>query len=191
VYKRLEDGAEACRFAPGFNQLTQKFFGADGETYVVAWKIAASEPSHYTINWNPGIVSGSMVMQLVAVRGASATAPINMFLGGNVGSDGDAGAQPAVATSPGVTTTVANCTIVYAAGCDWLGSPGSNSFNLPAGFTSIVQSGDRGDNSWDWTSQMIGWKLMASPGATGSLSGTLGGTARGMPWTAVIAIAPP
>jgi hypothetical protein len=189
VFASIDNGSDMVwpnPLAPGFNQLAQAFFGSDGETYVVAWKIASGEPATYTGSYGSGVNSGSAVISLIAVSGANRTTPINAFLAGY----GSSGASPTIATSPGVTTTVPNCTLLYAAGADWLGTPGSNTFALPAGYSSLTQLGDRGDNNWDWTSQMVGWSPRAVAGATGAISGTLTSTTSGIPWTAVVAIAP-
>jgi hypothetical protein len=172
--------------APGFNQLAQVFFGSDGQTYVVAWKLASGEPAMYSGAYGAGVGSSSAVITLIAVAGANRTNPINAFLASN----GATGAMPALATSAGVTTTVPNCTILYGAGADWLASPGSNTFLVPAGYSSLMQVGDHGDNNWDWTSEMAAWTTQAAAGPTGSISGTLAGTANGIPWTVVLAIAP-
>lgn len=173
--------------APGFNQLAQDYFGSDGQTYVASWKIASGEPAIYTGNYGPGAGSSAAVITLIAVSGVSAAQPINAFVA-NHGSG--AGTSPTVATSPGVTTTVPNCALVYAAGADWLSSPGTNTFTVPSGYHSLAQLGDHGDNGWDWSSQMVAWGTQAAAGATGSISGTLGSTQTGIPWAVVFAIAP-
>jgi hypothetical protein len=56
--------------APGFQQLVQQFYGADGQTYVVAWKIAGGEPATYSGTYGGGIMSASATISLVAVSGA-------------------------------------------------------------------------------------------------------------------------
>jgi hypothetical protein len=173
--------------APGFTQLVQTFFGSDGQTYVVDWKIASGEPATYTGTYQTGVGSSAAVMALIAVGNANAAMPINTFATGNAGTTAS---MPTTASSPGVTTTVPNCTILYAAGSDWLSSPGSNSFTLPAGYTSLMEGGDHGDNNWDWTSQMVGWKTQPAAGMSGTISGTLTSGINGIGWTVVIAVAP-
>jgi hypothetical protein len=175
--------------APGFLQLAQRYYGSDGQTYVAAWKIAASnEPASYSGNYGVGNGSGSAVLSLIAVSGANQTTPINAFLDNNANASQ---ARPTVATSPGVTTTVPNCALIYAAGADWLDSSGgSTTFALPSGYSSLMQIGDHGNNSFDWTSQMMAWTTQTNAGATGSISGTFNGTVDGIPWAIVIAVAP-
>jgi len=173
--------------APGFTQLAQNFYGNDGQTYVVAWKVASGEPASYAGNYGSGIGSSSAVIHLVAVSGAHRTSPINDFRA-TVGSG--AGTDPVLATSPGVTTSVPGCLIVYAAGVDWQSAPGSNTFSAPSGYTVIAELGDRGDMTWDWTSQQIDTRVALAAGATGPITSSFDGTQIGTPWTAVIAIAP-
>jgi hypothetical protein len=174
-------------FASGFTQLAQQYFGSDGQTYFAAWKIASSEPASYSGNYGSGNGSGSAVLSLIAVSGANKTTPINTFLD----SHGSTGASPTVAASAGVTTTVPGCALLYAAGADWLNSSGgSTTFGLPTGYSSLMQTGDHGNSSFDWTSQMVGWTSQANAGASGSISGTFGGTVDGIPWSVVIAVAP-
>src|SRR5205814_712170 len=120
--------------APGFTQLVQTFFGSDGQTYVVDWKIAAGEPATYTGTYQTGVGSSAAVIALIAVSNVNAAMPINAFTSGNQGTTQS---MPTVAPSAGVTTTVPNCAILYAAGSDWLSSPGSNSFTLPAGYAFL------------------------------------------------------
>ena len=173
--------------APGFTQLAQAFYGGDGQSYVVAWKLAKSEPATYSGVYGSGVGSGSATITLIAVSGANQTEPINAFL-----SEYDPGTAvtPVPAVSTGVTTTVPNCLLLYAAGSDWMGSPGTNTFTLPTGFTSLTTIADRGGAMWDWTSQMIGSAPKPATGATGAISGSMEGTFTGTAWTAVIAIAP-
>ncbi len=173
--------------APGFTQLAQAFYGGDGQSYVVAWKLAKGEPATYSGTYGSGVGSGSATITLIAVSGANQTAPINAFL-----SEYDPGTAvtPVPAVSTGVTTTVPNCLLVYAAGSDWMGSPGTNTFTFPTGFTSLTTIADRGGSMWDWTSQMIGSAPKPATGASGAISGSMEGTFTGTAWTAVIAIAP-
>jgi hypothetical protein len=90
-----------------------------------------------------------------------------------------------------VTTESANCALVFAAGADWgPPSPGSNTFDPPAGFTPLTTIGDRGDATWDWTSQEVDTGLQAEPGDTGELTSTLDGTNDGNGWSVLVAIAP-
>ncbi len=173
--------------APGFTQLAENFFGNDGQTYVVAWKIAAGEPTSYAGAYGNGIGSSSAVLHLIAVSGASASSPINDF---RTQFGSGTGADPVLATSPGVTTTVPGCLIIYAAGVDWESAPGSNTSVPPAGYTVIADLGDRGDMTWDWTSQHIATRLAPTAGPTGPITATFDGPHKGLPWTAVIAIAP-
>jgi hypothetical protein len=173
--------------ATGWHQLAQHRFGSDGQTYVIDYKIANNEPATVAGSYGVGIGSSAAVIALIAVSGADQTNPINAFLA----NDGNTtSSMPTVATSPGVTTTVSNCLIVYAAGADWLGFGSSNTFSLPAGMSSLMAMGDHGNNMWDWTSQMVGWTAQLNPGATGSFTGTLTSSTPGIPWTAVIAVAP-
>lgn len=174
--------------APGFTQLVQSFYGNDGQTYVVAWKIANNEPATYTGTYGNGKGSSSATMTLIAVSGANQTAPINYFYqqyatGSNV--------NPVPANNPGVTTTVDDCLLIYAAGVDWVGAVNSNTFTQPSGFTQLAALGDRGDNTWDWTSQMVGQKPHPTKGPTGAINGTLtSASSSGLGWSVVVAVAP-
>ena len=66
--------------APGFTQLAQNFYGSDGETFVVAYKLASGEPPKYTGTYGSGIGSGSSAIALIAVSGANKVMPIDNSL---------------------------------------------------------------------------------------------------------------
>jgi hypothetical protein len=175
--------------APGFTQLTQQFYGHDGQTFTVQWKIADHEPVNYSGTYGSGLGSGASVLTLFAIRDFDPTTPINAS---RVFHDpiSLADATPVVGTSMGVTTTVDNCLLVYASGADWGGAGGTNTFEHPTGFTPLAEVGDHGDNSWDWTSQQVDGKVQASAGPTGVVTGSLTGTFNGTAWTVLLAIAP-
>lgn len=173
--------------APGFTQLAQQFYGNDGQTYVVAWKIANQEPATYSGTYGPGLNSGSSTISLIAVSGVNRAAPINASIST---FDPGAGTSPVVGGVIGVRTTVPNCAILYASGADWLGQVGTNTFMPPSGYAPLAQIGDRGGSSWDWTSQQVAWTTQASAGDTGAIVGSMTGTFTGTAWTVVLAIAP-
>ncbi len=175
-------------FAPGFAQLAQVEYGVDGQNYVVAWKIANNEPAIYSGSYVTNNGSGSTSATLLAVSGAHASAPINVFLSSFAsGSEVD----PVVAASVGVTTTAANCTLIYAAGADWATGPGSTTFSTPAGYTQLAALGDHGGPMWDWSAHQVAWATQAAAGPTGAVTGSFDGTQSGLGWTVLIAIAPP
>lgn len=173
--------------APGFTQLAQQFFGNDGQTYVVAWKIANQEPATYAGSYGAGLGSGSTTISLIAVSGVNRAAPINASL---ATYDPGGGTSPVVGGAIGVRTTVPNCAILYASGADWLGQVGTNTFMPPSGYTALAQIGDRGGSAWDWTSQQVAWTTQANAGDTGAIVGSMTGTFSGTAWTVVLAIAP-
>lgn len=174
--------------APGFAQLAQGEFGVDGQNYVVAWKIANTEPAIYSGSYVTNNGSGSTSATLLAVSGVHASAPINVFLSSFAsGSEVD----PVVAASAGVTTTAANCTLIYAAGVDWATGPGSTTFSTPAGYTQLAALGDHGGPQWDWSAHQVAWATQAAAGPTGAVSGSFDGTQSGLGWTVLVAIAPP
>jgi hypothetical protein len=176
--------------ATGFHQLTQQFYGHDGQTFVVQYKIADHEPVNYTGTYGSGLGSGASVLNLVAFTNFDPAQPINAI---HVFHEPQTTADmtPVFGNSPGVTTTVDHCLLVYASGADWGGSPGENTFETPTGFTKLAEFGDHGDNSWDWTSQQIDTKVQDAAGATGPVTGSLTGTFNGTAWTVLLAIAPP
>lgn len=74
----LDNGSDTTYsnpIVPGFTQLFQKFYANDGQTFTASWKIASGEPSNFTGSYT-NTVSGSTVMALIAVKGASAVSPI-------------------------------------------------------------------------------------------------------------------
>jgi len=174
--------------APGFTQIAQAFFGNDGQTFVVAYKIASGEPPKYTGTYGPGIGSGSSTITLLAVSGANQVMPIDNSL---ASFSSAAGMNPVLGGSSGFVTTAANCTLVLASGADWLGAGGSNTFVLPSGFTSLAQLGDHGTLDWDWTSEQVSWSTQATAGATGAVNwSTQGSPQNGQSWTVLVAVAP-
>jgi hypothetical protein len=175
--------------APGFTQLTQQFYGHDGQTFTVQWKIASHEPVNYTGTYGSGLGSGASVLTLFAIRDFDPATPINAS---RVFHEpiSTADMTPVIGTSMGVTTTVDNCLVIYASGADWGGQGGTNTFEHPPGFTPIAEVGDHGDNSWDWTSQQVDGKVQATAGPTGVITGSLTGTFNATAWTVVLAIAP-
>jgi hypothetical protein len=173
--------------APGFTQIAQAFFGSDGQTFVVSYKIAHSEPPKYTGSYGSGIGSGSSAISLIAVSGANQVKPIDNSLA-NFSSA--AGMSPVDGSSNGFVTTAAHCTLILASGVDWLGLGGTNTFSLPSGFTSLSQLGDHGSLAWDWTSQQVSWSTQAAPGATGTVDWSASGSQNGQAWTVLLAVAP-
>lgn len=173
---------------PGFTNYVETYYGGDGETYIVAYKFANSEPATYTGVYGSGIISASTTLTLIAVSGASKTAPINVA---NITNGGSTNISPVTGNSTGVTTTVSNTTLIYMQGVDWNGTPGTTTFTTPTGFTNITQLGDKGTAGWDWTSQQLAYKFQPAAGATGALNGGKQSSAiQGVGWTGVIAIAP-
>jgi hypothetical protein len=172
----------------GFTQLYQKYYGNDGQTFIISWKIANNEPSTYSGSYS-GVISGSTAIALIAITGANASSPI-----GPTDFVYEVGASTGTATgsSVGVTTTTANNLIIYAGGGDWESySTTTVMHNLPLGFSPLVSMGDRGGVPvLDWTSLQIGYKLQPSAGATGTVSGYEIGTSNGLGWGAVVAIKP-
>lgn len=172
----------------GFTQLSQKFYGNDGQTVVVSWKIANNEPVVYTGSY-PSTYSGSVTIALIAISGHNAVTPIGTSnFTYNTGTD----TATVDEGSTGVTTTTANNLILYMSGADWKNQLVTiSAFNLPSGFSSLVQFGDHGDNTLDWSSIMIGYKYQASAGATGALTANeVGSKVGGLGWSAVIPIQP-
>lgn len=176
---------------PGFTQIEQRRWGNDGQSCSVNWKIASSEPAAYTGTYGPGIVSASALLVLLAVSGAD-TIDDHMFTYG-----AGTGTNPVSATSPGVTTSAPDSLVVYATGSDWeCFEVTSVAFTVPAGFTQLFVSTDRGGiaNRKDWTAFQIATRPMSVPGATGAItsSETSDGSPQCLatPWTAAIVIPP-
>ena len=178
--------------ADGFHQVAQEFFGNDGQTYVVAWKIAgASEPATYSNTYGPGIGSSAAAITLIAIAGANPADPIPVFSSAFTTTDSD----PVPAPSAGLATTAANTTLIYAAGADWRGEAGTNTFDIPSGFTKLTAFGDKGDTTFDWTSQMVAYAVQPQIGDTGAIKGQLHGLIGATPvvgtgWAVVLAVPP-
>lgn len=175
-------------FAPGFTQLTQVEYGIDGQNYVVAWKIANNEPATYTGSYGSNNGSGSVSATLLAVSGVNPSAPIHASLSSFATGPS---VDPVVAASVGVTTTVANCTLIHAAGADWATGPGSTTFSPPTGYTQLAALGDHGGATWDWSAHQITWATQATAGPSGAVTATFDGTHPGLGWSVLVAIAPP
>jgi hypothetical protein len=173
--------------APGFTQIAQSFYGSDGQTFVVSYKIAHSEPPKYTGTYGQGNGSGSSVIALIAVSGARTVMPIDNSLASFSSAPG---MTPVNGGSNGFVTTTANCTLVLAGGVDWLGQGGTNTFMLPGGFTKLSQLGDHGTAAWDWTSQQVAWSTQQAAGATGAVNWSAMGSQNGQSWTVLLAVAP-
>ena len=173
--------------APGFTQIAQAYYGSDGQTFVVAYKIASGEPPKYTGTYGSGIGSASSTIALIAVSGASSVMPINDSL---ASFSSAAAMSPVIGGSTGLVTTAANCTLVLAGGVDWSLQTGTNTFTLPSGFTSLSQLGDNGTLAWDWTSQAVSWATQATAGATGAINWSALGPHNGQSWTVLVAVAP-
>jgi len=173
--------------APGFQELTQHFYGSDGQTYMVAWKIADNEPATYSGTYGSGNVRGSVTISLLAVSGVRRNGAVH----GWRGFYDSAPMNPVVGSNIGLTTTIDHCAIVYLSGADWLSTPGSNTFMPPAGYLPVDQVGDRGSNAWDWTSHQVAYRNQEVAGPTGTITGSMTGPFNGSPWTVVIAVAPP
>jgi hypothetical protein len=172
----------------GFTQLAQQFYGSDGQTYVINYKIASDEPNAYVGTYGAGVGSSAATITLIAVSNVDPISPVG---NSKVVFDPGAGTSPVVGTVEGVITTAPNSLLIYAIGSDWLGEGGSNTFTPPDGYTALTSIGDLGGASWTWTSQAIAYSIQIDPGSTGLVSGTLTGTQLGIAWNALIAIAPP
>jgi hypothetical protein len=173
--------------APGFTQIAQAYYGSDGQTFVVSYKIANAEPPKYMGVYGPGIGSGSSAIALIAVSGARSATPIDNSL---ASFSSAAGMSPVLGGSTGFVTTTPSCTLLLASGVDWLGQGGTNTFTLPGGFTSLSQLGDHGTMAWDWTSQQVSWATQAAAGATGAVNWSALGSQNGQSWTVLVAVAP-
>jgi hypothetical protein len=179
----------------GFTKIVQRFYGADGQTYVAAWKIAgASEPQYYTGTYKVGVSSSAAAtISLLAVTGYDPQDPIEIALP----TDHQAPTDPAVIDSAGIRTTKDNSLVIFAAGADWNPENGTSSVVLPSGFQQLTSFGDR-DTHWDWTNQVVAYRERATAGDTGPLTGTLSGLSYadnathipGGGWDVVFAIAP-
>jgi hypothetical protein len=178
--------------APGFTQLTQDFWGHDGQTCVVDWKIADAEPAIYAGTYGPGIVSASAVLALIAVSGVDPIAPISASqVAVATGSDVDV--NPVTSTSLGVTTTAPNTLLLYAANADWnCYNVSTVSFTVPTGYRTLLQLSDHGNADKDWTAIQIEAGEQAVPGPTGPVSSTMTSTTEcgATPWNVVLAIRP-
>jgi hypothetical protein len=187
VYDDGSDAAWPIPFATGFTQIYQKFIGNDGQTILVAWKIANNEPTAYAGSFVGG-ASSSTSMALIAVSGANGSTPIGPT---DLAYATGTATNVATGTSAGVTTTSAKNLIIYANSGDWQGNQTTVTHNMPSGFTSLASLTDRGSGSVaEWASLQVGFKLQASMGATGPISGSQTGSNPGLGWAAVIAVQP-
>jgi hypothetical protein len=176
----------------GFSQLAQRYYGSDGQTYVIRYKVAGStEPVSYVGSYGAVSSSHAAVISLIAIAGADPQFPPDGFTDA---FETTGAANPATATAPGVTVTRPDSLVIYAGGADWLGSNGSNTVHTPAGFTPLTTMGDKGGNGtiWEWTSQQIAYKEHLPAATTGEALGSLQSNEgiNGIGWATLIAIAP-
>jgi hypothetical protein len=179
----------------GFTQIVNHYYyGEDGQTYVVAWKIAAGEPAFYTSAYTAiDSTSGAATISLIAVTGYDPQNPIETALP----TDHLVATDPADVGSPGISTIVDNSLLISASGADWSPQNGSNTFEPPADFQLLTSIGDS-NTHWDWTCQAISYKFQPQAGPTGALTSTLtavtypDGTPhiKGGGWNVLLAIAP-
>lgn len=191
----VDNGGQGFWNVPtGFTPITQHYYGQDGQTYVVAWKIAAVEPTFYTGLYKAGVTSSAAAtVSLIAVTGYDPQNPIETALA----TDHQAPTDPADVGSPGISTTADNSLLIFAGGADWSPEDGSNTVEPPADFLPLTSVGDR-DTHWDWTCQAISYKVQAQAGPTGALTSTLSGVSYsngtmhipGGGWNVLFAIAP-
>lgn len=154
--------------APGFTQLYQKYYGNDGQTLQVSYKVANSEPASYSGGFVNPSVSYSSVITLLAISGTSGA---NAIRANNIAyATGSNKPSPITATSTGVTAPMPYCTVLFFSAVDWQEHVGTSSFTTPSGFTSLVQKADRGALVWDWTSLFVAYKKLTASGASGSVS---------------------
>ena len=192
----VDNGAQGFWHLPaGFNQGVQNVYGQDGQDYVIAWKIAtAAEPSYYVGTYTSAAqTSAAATITLISVTGYNPQLPISVWLP----TDHYAPTDPADTSSAGITTTADNSMLIFAAGADWTPNGGSNTYVLPADFQLLTSVGDR-NTHWDWTSQVVAYKVQPVAGPTGALTSSL--TGRSFPdgatpipgggWNVVFAINP-
>jgi hypothetical protein len=177
---------------PGFTELWQRRWGNDGQTCAIDSKIADHEPAAYTGTYGPGIISGSSLLALVAIDHTAGTDPIEASM---MTTGSGAGTNPVATVSPGLATTVADSLVLYVTGSDWQCYEVTDvSFTVPAEFTSLFASSDRGGVMKDWTTFQIDERLVPEAGSTGPIASTETSTGTAAcvatPWTAALAIAP-
>lgn len=191
----VDNGAAGFWHLPtGFTQIVQNYYGQDGQTYVVGWKIAAGEPIYYTGTYTMGVSSSAAAtISLLAVTGYAPALPIETYQQ----TDHQAATDPADVGSAGITTTADNSLLIFAAGADWTPNNGMNMFQAPSDFQVLTEIGDR-QTHWDWTSQALAYKYQAQAGPSGPLTSTLTATSYpdgathipGGGWSVLFAIAP-
>jgi hypothetical protein len=181
----------------GFSPLFAHFYGMDGQTYFAFYKrAAANEPPELTGGYTPGSTSGGATLVLLAIHGASED--LSAYRTDNDLCTNDVptpcGQMTISATSMGVTTTVANSIVLYAAGVDWRAQTSTAGFTMPTDFLQLAAFSDKGTGDYWWTSQMVGWRLANTVGPTGPISGTISDVGssphNGQFWSIAIAVAP-
>lgn len=118
----------------------------------VAWKIAASEGSSYTF-------TNAECVVIHRITGSNTSAPIDVHGNAHAGV-----ANPKHATAPSVTTTVADCLLLY--GADHKGSGSSFTSTPPTGYTELSEI--YGPSKQTLTTA---YKTLTAAGATGAASG--------------------
>jgi hypothetical protein len=178
---------------PGFTPIANHTYGPDVQSYVVAWKIAAGEPTVYANSYRTDHTSSAGLLSLLAVTGYDPQNPIEASLKWDYPDYAD----PVDTSNPGIVTTVDNSLVVFVAGADWNPSNGTNTVTLPMDFTELETFGDR-NISWEWSCQTIATKMQPVAGPTGGLTSMMVGISdsdhvthiHGAGFSVVFAIAP-
>jgi hypothetical protein len=180
---------------PNFATMYDDFYGTDGQTYFVAYKIANGEADTYQGDYVSTGGSQMGAMTLVAIAGADPVNPINDY-NTYVGSDYENSPVLAPVTTASDATTVDNCLVIVAAGADWENTSGGT--DIVEGFTGsatlLTELTDQGSaaTTLEWTSQTLGYFTQAGSGSLGTNTINIHADSAemGEPWGVVIAVAP-
>lgn len=137
------------------------YFGADGQQYQDAlYFLTATDVTNGHINLTDNNGNDSTIIVLF-FRGVNTTSPLNASLATTSDSNVP---SPVSLTANSITTTVANCMLVYHGFPDTVQNNTSSFGAYPGSWTKVV------DELGTWADSTAGYLLQASAGATGTVT---------------------
>lgn len=181
---------------PGFALIAERHFGpSPGQTYFAFAGFADTNGSPLNGGYS-ATTSGYMAMALVAVHGATMTAPpVAAITNDSCTANCTALALSNVKlNAPEVITIADNSLLLFAGGADWL-TPGHLTMQSPGEMTRLLEATDQGTATtfaFSKSSLMLAAGLQPVAGTSTDYSGAMSSdvTTGGLPWTMLVAVAP-
>lgn len=181
---------------PGFALVAERHFGPPpGQTYFAFAGFADANGAPFSGGYTSP-TSGYMAMALVAVHGATMTAPPVAAIMNDPCTTGCAAtaALNVKLNAPEVITIADDSLLLFAGGADWLAG-GQLTMQSPGAMSPILQITDEGTATtlgFSKTSLMLAVGTQATAGTSDDFSGamTTTGAMGGLPWTMLVGVAP-